>query len=311
MNTALDRPAATYEDGYGPVLRRAARVWRRLKWTTKGLVGAPRDILLEVKWRLGDEVMALPIYAALKARYPKARLHVLCNHPDLLLHHPCVDSVNVVPPRVDRFILLRGASRTSPRIVEYATRARVPVPDARPLLMYTNWTSAQSWEVHSLGRPVVAFAADTTWPTKRWPLERWRELCRRVEAAGYATAELGQGDARIGAQLSFVGRTNVREAACTLRATCLLVSSDSGLMHLALACGTPVLALFGPTAPRILVRDNPLLSVLTNGRECAGCWNRLETPENPGACPRGIEQCLDPITVDDAYRAVLSRLSTE
>ena len=109
----------------------------------------------------------------------------------------------------------------------------------------------------------------------------------------------GQGEAEsLGIVTDYVGRTSVREAATLLHHADVLVSNDSGLMHLSLAAGTPVVALFGPTDPGILIRDEARLHVLENERECQGCWNGSQRMQEPGVCPLGVDSCMGPITVE-------------
>lgn len=268
-----------------------------------------RTILVETRWRLGDEIMALPIYEALRSRHPKCRIHVLCNYPDLLANNPVVDAVNDPDASPDRYLLLRGAPRDVYRRAHYARCAGVPVPDAPPKLTLHDWTSPLDAELPKGQGPLVAVAAGASWPTKRWPKEAWLDLCTRLAAAGCRIIELGQSDEAVGSGVSFVGRTSVRDAAVLLRRADALVCSDSGLMHLALAVGTPVVALFGPTDPSILMRDEPKFHVVKNDRDCGGCWNVSQAMQTPGVCPLNIECCLATITVDRVASMVDSVVS--
>src|SRR5690606_18723445 len=112
-------------------------------------------------------------------------------------------------------------------------------------------------------------------------MDRWRALCRRLHDRGARLVELGIGDDPIGAGLCLVDRSTVRDAACVLRRADLLISCDCGLMHLALAVGTPAVALFGPTDPAFLMRDEPLLTAVRSGLPCAGLWNHAENDYDP------------------------------
>ena len=74
---------------------------------TRAALGLPRDVLVEIRWRLGDEVMAIPIYEGLHHAYPDTRIHVLCNHPDLLtgnphVHTPAMDRIAALGTRFER-----------------------------------------------------------------------------------------------------------------------------------------------------------------------------------------------------------------
>jgi len=113
---------------------------------------------------------------------------------------------------------------------------------------------------------------------KNWPLERYRELARRlawpVQWFAGPEEEL-EGAVRI---------ADLYELACRLACARLYIGNDSGITHLAAAVGTPVVALFGPTDPAVwgprgerveIVRREPLASlpveeVLTGTRRISG-----------------------------------------
>ena len=144
--------------------------------------------------------------------------------------------------------------------------------------------------------PIAAVSSGASWPTKRWPVARWQAVCAGLADAGYSVVELGRGDEGIGAGVSLVDRTSVREAACVLRAADLFVCCDSGLMHVALAAGTRTVALFGPTDPAILIRDESKLTVVLSGADCQGCWNDPRVEMEPGACPQHRVSCLEGVS---------------
>ncbi len=109
-------------------------------------------------------------------------------------------------------------------------------------------------------RPAVAIAPLTShrqaW--KRYPAERWTAVCRGLAEAGLALLAVGGpgeerelsalGDAA-GGVLQPLGAAGLRELAGALAACDLLVSGDTGPMHIAWAAGTPVVAIYGPTDP--------------------------------------------------------------
>ncbi len=105
-----------FDEEFGPVRRRVRRFTRRLRWWTKGILGLQPTILVEMRWRLGDEIMALPVYDRLRTRHPKARLEILTNYPDLFIGNPSIDAVNPQRRDPDKYLLLRGAPRDRHRI---------------------------------------------------------------------------------------------------------------------------------------------------------------------------------------------------
>jgi len=95
---------------------------------------------------------------------------------------------------------------------------------------------------------------------KNWPVERFRELARELRAGtGAALVLLGGkadeavcrsiADAAGGGAQVWAGRTSIVELGGLLRDLDLLVTVDSGPMHIAAALGTPTVAIFGPTDP--------------------------------------------------------------
>lgn len=138
------------------------------------------------------------------------------------------------------------------------------------------------------------------WATKRWPAERFAALAaalpvRSIVIGSRADAETGllierhsQGKAR-----SLAGETTLPELISLTRGARLVVTNDSGPMHIAAALGIPTIALFGPTNP---VRTGPYGSsslVLTPDLPCAPCYKKT--------CPS--PQCLEGIGVDRVLEA--------
>lgn len=307
----MDTPL--HEDRLTPLGRRIARVRRAAAWALKGLVGKPRTVLVEIRWRLGDEIMALPMYAAIKQQWPGVRLVAHVTHAELLAGNRWVDAVNTPCERPDRYRCLRDASRTERRIAHYARLAGVPTPTDPPrLTLDASDPPAVCRDLPTT--PFVAVSTGASWPTKRWETARWRELVTRVQQAGHAVVELGQaadpGAGTLGAEVSLVGRTTVGEAAQVLHRARVFTGPDSGLMHLALAVGTPAVAIFGPTDPAVLVGPDAPLHAIRNGRPCQGCWNGAQRMQTPGVCPLSIPDCLETISVEGVADAVLAAMTT-
>jgi len=97
------------------------------------------------------------------------------------------------------------------------------------------------------------------WNLKRWPAEKFALLARRFEKEGTAVLicgtpkEKSTADAVVvassGAAVSICGKTKIGELAALMRLASVVVSNDSGPLHLASAVGVPCVGVFGPTAP--------------------------------------------------------------
>jgi ADP-heptose:LPS heptosyltransferase len=112
-------------------------------------------------------------------------------------------------------------------------------------------------------------------PAKNWPLDRWAALCewlQRVHAArllvitGEAEPDAAQALARFG--VAAHGRP-LDELCAMLAGCCFFVGHDSGISHLAAACGVPGVLLFGPTDPAVWAPPTPAMRVIQQGRDLA------------------------------------------
>jgi len=143
-------------------------------------------------------------------------------------------------------------------------------------------------------------------PAKRWFPERFAALGRRLAAELDAAIvvvggpdEKGLGASIAGAigpeVLDLSGRTSLPQLAAALARCDLIVTNDSGPMHLASAVGVPLVAVFGPTDPRA---TSPMgrHSIVRKECPCAPCLERI--------CPRGDTLCMALVEVDDVLPAV-------
>ena len=93
-------------------------------------------------------------------------------------------------------------------------------------------------------------------PKKNWPLDRFRELARRMPLPVQWCA--GPPEALEDA----IRFDDLYELACWLATARLYIGNDSGITHLAAAVGTPVVALFGPADPAIWAPRGPRVQIV-------------------------------------------------
>jgi len=99
--------------------------------------------------------------------------------------------------------------------------------------------------------------------------------------------------------LDLVGRTDLRQVMAVLSGLDLLITNDSGLMHLAAALGAPLVAIFGSTDPAATGPFTPRATALRHPLPCSPCFKRT--------CATGYE-CLTAINVQEAAAAAKTRL---
>jgi heptosyltransferase I len=145
---------------------------------------------------------------------------------------------------------------------------------------------------------LVAIAPGTNWDTKQWRSEGFAEVARHFLQSGSAVILIGSERERAlcdqvaaGAQgvVNLAGETTLSELAALIRRASICVTNDSGPMHMAVALGRPVVAVFGPTDP---VWAGPYRrdgAVLSAGVACSPCYlRRLSECPNGHACMTNV-----------------------
>jgi heptosyltransferase-2 len=162
------------------------------------------------------------------------------------------------------------------------------------------------------GRPAIALLPGAEYgPAKQWPPEHYAELARRLGAGGHAVWVLGSAkEAALGAAIaaqsggaatSLCGRTQLADAVDLLAHCRAVVTNDSGLMHIAAAVGTAVVALYGSSSPDYTPPLTDRARVLRLGLACSPCYART--------CRYGHYDCLRGISVDAVEAALAAAVA--
>ncbi len=169
-----------------------------------------------------------------------------------------------------------------------------PLPDPKEL-----------FSRYGLQGPVAVFIPRARWESKLWREDGWQELCRKFEAKGLTPVLVGaKADLpyllrlKANTQAQILAGLRLTELASLLKGARVIVTVDTGPMHLAAALGKPVVALFGPTAPwrtgpfgrghQILGRKSPCSPCFRKVCAEKSCLNRLEAEEVWEACQKLI-----------------------
>jgi heptosyltransferase-2 len=183
-----------------------------------------------------------------------------------------------------------------------------PLP---PLELHLTAESQEAMQVYlqqelpeSRMQPLVAVAPGARWSTKRWPVERFAAVAQTLaQTQQAAVVVLGSAEDRQLAQklcqqlsvpvLNSTGTLSLMHTAALLQQCRLLLSNDSGLMHMAAALRVPVVAIFGPTVQEFgFYPFKASAQVVSAAIACRPCSTKGST-----RCPRGHHQCMQQVTV--------------
>jgi lipopolysaccharide heptosyltransferase I len=150
----------------------------------------------------------------------------------------------------------------------------------------------------------IAIQPGARWSTKRWPVQNFAELVRLLAGnfPGVRFAILGNDDdkplgetisrAEPARCLNLCGRISLPEMVEWLRLSELMITNDTGPMHVAAALGKPLIALFGPTEPRRTGPYGQLENVLRINLPCSPCMKSRCHYEKPNECLKAISPAM-------------------
>jgi heptosyltransferase-1 len=158
--------------------------------------------------------------------------------------------------------------------------------------------------------PLVIIHPIAKWPTKQWPLENFARMANALAQRGASVVLTGAPDdekpvrelfQRIPTPpyvLNLAGQTNLQELAGLFSFSDLVLTPDTGPMHLAAAVQAPLIALFGPTAPW---RTGPYGKghvILRKPLPCSPCFQKK--------CP--TMECMNSLSVEEVLKAAEEKL---
>lgn len=166
--------------------------------------------------------------------------------------------------------------------------------------------------IETAGGPLryIVLNPGAAWPNKRWPPERFGELAaalrdrtglRSLVTWGRSERELADAVVRSSSGAATAApATSVSDLAVLMREAALVVSGDTGPLHIAAAMGTPLVGLYGPTWPERNGPWDPHDVVISRASVCV-CHHKRQ-------CQRGAP-CINEITLEEVVAASEQRLA--
>jgi lipopolysaccharide heptosyltransferase I len=264
---------------------RAASTLREVAHFLGALRRRRYDAVLDLQGLLKSAVYVLAAAAPVRVGFAEGREGA----PWVLTHRV------VAPPQpvhaVRRYLALAAAVDAGEPVLDFSIAVE---PGDR---------AAAQAALAGLPRPRVVLHPGARWRTKLWDTEAWRRLAAGLVADGAGVVVTGSREdgalaeeivSGVGAR-SAAGRLSLKGLAALLAEADLVVTVDSGPMHMAAAAGAPILALFGPTDP---ARTGPFgpAAVLRRELPCSPCLSR-----RCHVAPR--HRCMRELTSEEALAA--------
>lgn len=166
------------------------------------------------------------------------------------------------------------------------------------------------------GQTFIAIFPGASIPERRWGVEKFHALTKWLNGQGLPVVVVGGGQDRQAGEgiladcrgLNLAGVTSLVETAAILQRSQLLVSGDSGVLHLAVGLDVPTVSLFGPGISAKWAPRGRKHIVLNLNLPCSPCTRFGYTPP----CPEG-GRCIQEISVEEVATAVsvsLQQLTT-
>jgi heptosyltransferase-2 len=183
-----------------------------------------------------------------------------------------------------------------------------------------NWLRERGLEDAALIGFHPGSSAEHGMDMKRWPSDRFAELANRIGRKGSQRYLVFGGPEEnrlkhditeaIGPIAVSVDTNSFFETAAIIARCHRFISNDSGLMHVAVACGVPTCGIFGPTDDKRTAPYGPKNIVIRGNESCSPCW----THKNVGKrehCATFDYRCLTRLTSEEVFSKIAKWLATE
>ena len=259
--------------------------------TLKSLRAARYDAVIDLQGLLKSAVLSRLVGARKTVGFPRAHLR----EPLARLFYTDTPDPGTAPHVINKNLGLLRSLDVSDRTVHFPIR--IPRTDTARSVM------------DRAGRDYAVLNPGAAWPNKRWPPGDFGAVAASIrDEYGWRSVVLwGPGEEALAASVAAASQgaadaapsTTIADLVEIARGAKLMVSGDTGPLHIAGAVGTPIVALFGPTSPE---RNGPWAARDVSLSRIATCSCRYER-----RCRRAAP-CIAEITPEEVVRAVGDRL---
>lgn len=210
--------------------------------------------------------------------------------------------------KLDKTVLTKTVQRFVSLAPEEHKNEVPEIPQPRLLIDPSSVTEARShFDITDSGQPVLGLCPGAEYgPAKRWPEAYYAEVAKQfIEKGGQVYLFGSNKDVPVTADinrlsggkcLDLAGKTSMTEAIDLMSLCNIVISNDSGLMHVAAALNIKLIALYGSSDPRFTPPLHPDAEVITLSLPCSPCFKR--------ECPLEHLDCLNKILPSQVLEAL-------
>lgn len=282
---------------------------RKFHYTIKNEGG--KTYYLKTWGGIGDGLMTIPVFKALKERNPNAEIRVLANknHASLLVNNPYIDFLSISPDEsaikdADE-VIETNYGRLKPSI-NYQKHAidiiaeivglELKNKDIDIFLTKEEDEKAEKF-MSEYEKPIVIQVTSKASSNQNWSIKKWNELVKLMPE--FTFIQFGsETEEKIEGTVDLRGTTSIRESIALLKHSTCFVGIVSFLAHATSAVNKKSVVLFGPSNPTTWGYEHNI-NIYKN-LECAPCIDTLGKDK----CPNKKE-CMESITVTEVKQAIL------
>jgi len=179
----------------------------------------------------------------------------------------------------------------------FADALNVKLINPTPIISITNEEISNIKKIlnnNYTNQKIILLAIKSTSKDRDWPIENWKKLIEKIKFLNYKLIVVDEKIKWADDKILFFKAKNFRELFAITKFASLVVTSDSGMLHIAGAFAKPCVSLFGPTDPKVRCIYKNSYFVKAN-LSCAPCWyNRCTRPN-----------CMNLITVGSVENKIM------
>lgn len=255
----------------------------------------------------GDALVATGVCAALKKKYPKAKILFSTLFPEILCQNPNIDTFveieKIKETKFDLFYNLDYCYEWRPNVdimTAYAEAVGVLKKDCSICLR------PEPAKINLPENYIIMHAGKTSWVGRDWTHDNFIKIANKLLNQGEKIVTIGNhSEEALPCTLDLRSKTTIPEMAWVMSKAKAFVGIDSLPMHIAQAFNIPGVSFFGCVNPELRIYSKNMQGVTADNLECLGCHHRKAAPSTvTNVCETKTLDCIKLVSVDLMWQKV-------